>query len=296
MPRFNTEHLRTFLEVVHAGGVRRAALGLNLTQPAVSARIKLLEEALGVPLFDRTAGGVSLTRQGRALIRYAEQLEHLHDDVTAHVAAPDAIDDQLRLGVAESVAQSWLPQFITALHAAFPRVEIEIDVDVSTNLRDRLLGREIDLAFLMGPVSEATVVNVPLPGFDLAWYCAPDAAGADGDLIGRLPVITFARNTRPHRELRRALLERVGPKVQVFCSSSLSACFRLIEAGLGVGALPQVLGRDLLAQGRVRSFDPGWTPARLQFSATYVGEGRSFVVASAAQLAQTTAQAYVDKI
>jgi len=145
MPRFNTGHLHTFLEVVRSGGVRRAAQGLKLTQPAVSARIRLLEDALGV----------RLTRHGQMLIRHAEQFEHLHQDVTAHVAAWAGLQDQLRLGVAESVAQSWLPDVVTALHTTFRKVEIEIDVDVSTNLRDRLLGREIDLAFLMGPVSEA---------------------------------------------------------------------------------------------------------------------------------------------
>lgn len=295
MPRFNTDHLRSFLEVVRAGGVRRAAQALNLTQPAISARIKLLEDALGVGLFDRTAAGLSLTEPGRRLVRYAEQLEHLHEDVMAHVAAPDSLTEQLRLGVSESLAQSWLPQFVAALHARFRKVGIEIDVDVSSNLRDRLLAHEIDLALLMGPVSEAKVINVPLPGFDLAWYAAPGVEGEDTTLIGRLPVITFARNTRPHRELKRALLDRVGPHVQVFSSSSLSAGFRLIEAGLGVGALPQVLGRDRVAQGRLRCFDPGWTPTRLQFTAAYVGERRSFVVETAAHMAQATAQAWVDQ-
>ncbi|WP_417410945.1 LysR family transcriptional regulator [Hoeflea sp.] len=293
MSRLNIEQLHTFLEVVRLGGVRKAAQSLNVSQPAVSTRIKSLEDTLAVELFHRSSGGLTLTKRGEMLIRYAEQFEHLSEQVTANIIAPDAIEQQLRLGVAETVAQSWLPDFVSALHHHFPKVEIEIDVDVSTNLRERLLDREIDLAILLGPVSEATIANIMLPGFDMAWYVAADTISPDGDdasLIASHPVITFARNTRPHRELKRALFERVGPGAQIFTSSSLSACFRLVEAGLGVAALPQVLGRDLVARGVLRIFDPGWLLSPLQFTASYLGDPKSHVAEIAAQLALATAQ------
>ena len=298
MSRLNIEQLCTFLEVVRLGGVRKAAQSLNVTQPAVSARIKSLEDSLAVSLFYRSSAGLSLTKRGEMLIRYAEQFEHLSEQVTANIIAPDAIEQQLRLGVAETVAQSWLPDFVSALHHRFPKVGIEIDVDVSTNLRERLLDREIDLAILLGPVSEATITNIILPGFDMAWYVASDTSSPDGDdgnLIATRPVITFARNTRPYRELKRALFERVGPRVQIFSSSSLSACFRLVEAGLGVAALPQVLGHELVARGALRTFDPGWLPSPLQFTASYLGDPKSHVVEIAGQLALATACDHDDK-
>ncbi len=299
MTRLNIEQLRTFLEVVRLGGMRKAALSLNITQPAVSARVKALEDTLAVALFERSEGGVTLTKRGGMLVHYAEQFELLSEQVTANIMAPDGIERQLRLGVAETVAQSWLPDFVAELHRKFPKVEIEIDVDVSTNLRERLLDREIDLAILLGPVSEATVSNIILPGFDLAWYVAPsveNAGDADSDLIARHPVITYARNTRPYREMRRELYERVGPGSQMFSSSSLSACFRLVEAGLGVAALPEVLGRELVARGKLRCFDPGWCPAPLQFTASYLGDPKSHVVETAARLAQVTALQSGDQI
>jgi len=298
MSRLNIEQLRTFLEVVRLGGVRKAAQSLSITQPAVSARIKSLEDSLAVELFYRNSGGLSLTKRGEMLIRYAEQFEHLSEQVTANIISPDAIEQQLRLGVAETVAQSWLPDFVSALHHRFPKVEIEIDVDVSTNLRERLLDREIDLAILLGPVSEATISNIILPGFDMAWYVAADTRSPDDDdgaLIATRPVITFARNTRPYRELKRALFERVGPRVQIFSSSSLSACFRLVEAGLGVAALPRILGHELVARGALRTFDPGWLPSPLQFTASYLGDPKSHVVEIAGQLALATARDHDDK-
>lgn len=295
MTRLNIEQLRSFLEVVRLGGVRRAAQSLNVTQPAVSARIKALETALGVELFDRKGAGLVLTKRGDMLVRYAEQFETLSEQVTAHIIAPEGIERQLRLGVAETVAQSWLPDFVAALHQRFPKVEIEVNVDVSTNLRAGLVDREIDLAILLGPISEASVTNVMLPGFDLAWYVAAETIsppGGDAALIATRPVITYARNTRPHRELKRELFDRVGTQVQVFTSSSLSACFRMVEAGLGVAPLPRALGHDLEKRGLLRVFDPGWLPAPLQFTASYLGDPKSHVVESAGQMALEVAQAH----
>ncbi|MDF1727449.1 MAG: LysR family transcriptional regulator [Sulfitobacter sp.] len=298
MTRLNIEQLRTFLEVVRLGGIRKAAQSLNITQPAVSARIKSLEATLAVTLFERGEGGLALTKRGDMLVHYAEQFELLSEQVTANIMSPDGIERQLRLGVAETVAQSWLPDFVADLHRQFNKVEIEIDVDVSTNLRDRLLAREIDMAILLGPVSEATVSNIVLPGFDLAWYVSAHVeqeAENEAGLIARHPVITYARNTRPHRQMRRELYERVGPGTQIFSSSSLSACFRLVEAGLGVAALPEILGREWVARGQLRRFDPGWCPSPLLFTASYLGDPKSHLVEAAARLAQATALRHADQ-
>lgn len=295
MARINIEQLRTFLTTVRLGSVRKAALGLNITQPAVTARIKNLEQSLAANLFDRTASGLRLTKRGERLISYAEQFEHLTQLVEANITDPQGIDFILRLGVSETVAQCWLPEFVSALHREFPKVEIEINVDISINLRDGLLNREIDLAILLGPVSEYSVNNIELPGFDLAWYAATDMRAEDGNdatLLATKPIITYARNTRPYRELKTALFERVGPGVSLFPSSSLSACFRLVEAGLGVAALPRALGQPYLASGTLREFDPGWTPGPLRFSLSYLGDPKSHVVETAAKIALGVAEAY----
>jgi len=106
------------------------------------------------------------------------------------------------------------------------------------------------------------------------------------------PVMTYARNTRPYRELREMLFERVGPDVSMFPSSSLSASFRLVEADLGVAVLPRTLGQELVDQGRIREFDPGWVPGPLLFSASYLGVPKSHMVETAARMAFEVAVAY----
>ncbi|MDC0948351.1 LysR family transcriptional regulator [Gammaproteobacteria bacterium] len=294
MARLNFDQLTAFLTVARLGSISKAALALNLTQPAITARIRNLEAALCGQLFERRSAGVALTKRGDLLVRYAEQIEQLSELISADVMDPAGIEGRLRLGVSETIAQCWLPEFVTALHGAFPSIEVEINVDISVSLRQDLLNREIDLALLLGPISEYSVTNVDLPDFELAWYCPASKYGEQlsGSSFFTLPVITYARNTRPFRELKATLLQRIGPDVALFPSSSLSACFRLVEAGLGVAALPRLMGQRFSEQGKIREFDPGWTPNPLRFTASYVGEPRSYLVETAAHLALAVAEKF----
>ncbi|MEQ8332580.1 LysR family transcriptional regulator [Nisaea sp.] len=287
--RFTLDQLRAFLAVARTGNVRKAAEELHLTQPAVTARIKTLESALGVELFDRSAA-MRPTRSGVALIGHAEQYLKLNSLIQRDVGHPEQVASMFRIGVSETIVQSWLPEFIAALRAEFPRLSIEIDVDISRNLRDRLLGNAIDLALLMGPVSDYRVENIPLPAYQMTWLRAPSLAVSDP--ARGAPVITFARDTRPFRLLKEALLERYGPSAVIFPSSSLSACFRLVAAGLGIGALPLSLAADYLLSGQVEQFDPGWSPAPLSFTASFLAAPEAAVSGRAAAIARQIAVEY----
>ena len=228
--------LKTFLWVAKLGGFRRASEKLHTSQPAISARISALEDALGARLFERGATGITLSAKGHELLAYAEQVEMLVDTIRHRIGSAAVFEGVLRLGVSETIVHSWLPRFLTRLSSDYPLVDVELTVDVSAALRDDLLNRALDLAFLMGPISEYSVSNLELPGFPLSWYAggriaeaARSSAGAD--LISRYPVVTYARNTRPYREIRAELQRRHGPVVRIFASSSLAACFQMVRDG-----------------------------------------------------------------
>ncbi|MEO1774020.1 MAG: LysR family transcriptional regulator [Pseudomonadota bacterium] len=296
MTRVTIEQLKTFLAVIRSGGVRKAAGALSLTQPAVTARIKNLEDTLGCTLYERTSRGIRLTKRGELLLVHAEKFEHLVEMVERDVVDPAGVEGRLRLGVSETIAQCWLPELVSSLHENHRRLEIEIDVDISPNLRTGLVNREIDLAILLGPISEQTVNNVALPGFELAWYTSAsrEPRANEADYLSR-PVLTYARNTRPYRELKELLFERVGPDVSLFPSTSLSACFRLVAADLGVAALPRALGQEHVEAGQIREFSPGWVPSPLNFTASYLGVPKSHIVEIAAETALKIAQAHQTK-
>lgn len=280
------EQVRTFLWVARLGGFRKAADRLHLSQPAVSTRIANLEAELQVSLFERGLGELVLTKEGALLLSYAEQLLFVEEEIKQRVANPSKTEGLFRVGASETVAQAWLPSFLKAFSQKYPRVSVDLTVDISLNLRAALLERRLDLVFLMGPISEFSVENVTLPSFDLHWYRSVFNDETD---LRKIPVISYSSKTRPYRELMSELSRRIGPKVRVYASASLSASLRMIAEGIAVGPYPRALANDLLAAGQIVEFDPGIHPQPLEFTASYLSEPRSFLVENSAEIAREVA-------
>ncbi len=276
------DQLLTFLWVARLGGVRRAAEQMHLSQPAVSARLGGLEEALRVTLFERSGRGVVLTKEGELLKGYAEQIFFIREEIQRRVADPSGVEGFFRVGCSETIAQSWLSRFLERFSEVYPRVSLELTVDISRDLREALMGRQLDLALLMGPVSDCSVDNVDLPAFPLAWY--RKAGGGDTDLAA-VPVISYARQTRPYRDLSREMVRRYGPGVRVYSSTSLATSLQLVSAGVGVGPFPQALAPALVGAGEIEPFDPGWRPPDLHFTASFLTEPRNALAEEGAALA-----------
>jgi DNA-binding transcriptional LysR family regulator len=281
------DQIKTFLWVARLGGFRKAAERLNLSQPAVSTRISNLEQELRVPLFERGLGEPVLTKHGALLLSYAEQMLFVEEEIKQRVANPSETEGLFRVGASETIAQAWLPDFLKAFSEQYPRVSVDLIVDISLNLRADLLERKLDLALLMGPVSEFSIENVALPPFDLHWY---RATSNPQENLSQIPIISYSSQTRPHRELMSELSRRIGPKLRVFSSASLSASLKMIAAGIAVGPYPRALASDLLAAGQIVEFDPGFRPTPLDFTASYLSEPRSFLVETSAKIARDVAQ------
>ena len=283
------EQLRTFLWVARLGGFRKASNRLHLSQPAVSTRISNLEDELAAKLFERGPGELVLTKKGQQLLGYAEQMLFVEEEIKQRVANPAETEGLFRLGASETIAQAWLPSFIQAFSAQFPRVNVDLTVDISLNLRTSTLERRLDLAFLMGPVSEFSVKNVALPRFGLHWYKSSQMGDVD---LTETPIISYSNKTRPYRELTSELAQRVGPKSRVFSSASLSASLKMIAAGIAVGPYPRVLAAPHLKANEVVEFDPSFVPPALEFTASYLAEPRSFLVENSAEIARDVATAW----
>lgn len=292
--RLNFEYLKTFSAVVRCGGICKAATQLHITQPAVTTRIRNLEDSLSTQLFDRVNAGLTLTKSGEMLLSYAEKFSHLVELVERDVINPNDLRVRISLGVSETIAQSWLPLFIERLNTEYPNLEAEINVDVSNSLRESLLEREIDLAFLLGPISESTVDNIELSKFDLVWCASIEQNFEEAKLLKR-PVATYSRGTKPYRELKALLDDKIGADVRIFPSSSLSTCFKLVESGLCVAPLPKLLAEEYLRKGTIRVFDPGWVPNSLRFTASYLGNSKSHLIEMAARIASEVSNEYTKK-
>lgn len=286
------DQLITFLWVSRLGGVRRAAQEMNISQPAVSGRIAALEQSLSTQLFDRAQRGVTLTKKGVLLRDYSEKILNLVEGIKADIIPAEAEDSLLRVGVAETIVQLWLPDFLSALYETYPKIRVEIVVDVSLNLRQQLLERTIDIALLMGPISEYTVDNLPLPKISLAWF---KPAGRPDPDLSTTPVITYNRKSRPYREIHQQMINRYGPGTQLFPTSSIHAGLEMVATGIGVGLFPSRFAKQFVDQGRIEPFDPGWSLSDLEFTASFLGDPRNELCARAAEIAAVSATRFLSK-
>ena len=288
------EQVRAFLHVARSGGNKRAANALYLTQPAITARIQNLETLLGAPLFDRCDGVRRLSKKGEILLRYAEKLEHLVSQIERDVAEADGATSFLRIGISETLAQGWFPKFILALRTAHPTLGIELEVNISSILIERLANREIDIAIAHGTSPDPQIRKLPLPSIELVWCtCSSDPvddAQAACKMFGK-PVITFPRDSEPYREMKADIWKNVGEHIPIFPSSSLAATMQLVATGVGVGAFPRFMANGPLQAGIIKAFDPQWHASPLCFSIQTLSDPADPMAERAAEMALGVATA-----
>jgi len=147
----DTDLLKTFLEVSRTRHFGRAAENLYLTQSAVSARIRLLEESLGVTLFTRTRNDIQLTPAGARLTKYAESVLTTINRARQDMALKAEDRESLAIGGMVSlwdiVLQDWLEQ----VHREWPTVALQAEAGSQDLLVRKLLDGALDLAFMWEP-------------------------------------------------------------------------------------------------------------------------------------------------
>ncbi|MCB5162996.1 LysR family transcriptional regulator [Marinomonas algarum] len=296
----NYKRLETFVWVASLGNFRKAAERLHTTQPAISARISGLESELGVKLFEREGGSspITLTSKGKELLPYIEKILYQTEQLRKRAGVSNTYTGVLRLGVSETIVNTWLPDFLTRLHTDMPNLDVEMTVDITTNLALGIKDRTLDLALLMGPIPEPNIVNHELCTFALSWVASPRLALPNRLLyleeLTKWPIITYARATSPYIEINQKFRELDGPPAHFFASSSLAACRSLAIDAVGISTLPNVMIRKELAAGSLQTIRSVWTPSDLTFTASYSDDPFNPLAEVATNIAVASAQAYTD--
>jgi len=145
------ELLKTFLEVSRTLHFRIASENLFVTQSAVSARIKLLEEELGVLLFDRSQKHLKLTPEGHRLIKHANELIFMWQKTKQDVGNAAHHSTQLVVGSMISIWDIVLQNWLQKIHRNIEDISLLTTTYSPLELRKSLLNRVIDIAFLFEP-------------------------------------------------------------------------------------------------------------------------------------------------
>lgn len=261
------EDLHIFRCVVREGGVTRAASRLHRVPSNVTTRIKQLEERLGVALFRREGRALALTDPGRSLLGHAERLLQLADAAEQELRS-GAVRGGLRLGSLESAAGARLPPVLSAFHARYPDVAIELQTGTTGALL-RLLERfEIEAAFVSEPFEPGRFSSRPAFEEELVLITARGAAAprraAD---LSRQTLVAFPHGCSYRRRLLEWLAEGGAGAPRVLDLGSYHAIVACVAAGTGVAIVPsQVLDHAVLGTAVQRH--P--LPARLRRNRTHL--------------------------
>lgn len=234
--------LATFEAVARLGGMGRAARELNTVQSNVTQRVRRLETALGVALFERSRSGARLTPAGERLMPYAVRIDALLDEAGRAARDDGAPRGTLTIGSLETTAALRLSPLLASYARAHCGVDLVLRTGTTAELIERVLDRELEGAFVCGPVAHPLLVAAPAFEEELALLSAPtDSSVAAALQHPDLRLVILRAGCSYRQRLEEILARRgiVGLRRLEF--GTLEAILGAVAAGLGITLLPRAL-------------------------------------------------------
>lgn len=252
----NLDRLALFIEVVDAGTLSAASRRVPLSQPAISRNLKLLEEEVGVALFERRGRGLVLTASGRSLVPRARALLDESARVERELrrtAARDYFD--LRIGSIDSVVSFLLPQVVTPLKAAFPELALKLWTGRTSDLMRRVEEDELDVAVVAysgePPAPRARRVGA----YELSFWGRADLFPALSEVAQEAELTRFPLIELESLPGQPTLIAEEALSFAV--TYSLASVKSLILGGFGVGGLLDFMLTPAERSRLVRAQVPG---------------------------------------
>ncbi|WP_428660611.1 LysR substrate-binding domain-containing protein [Reyranella sp.] len=265
----DTKDLATFAAVARLGGMGRAALALNTVQSNVTQRVRRLEDSLGVALFERSRSGARLTAAGERLMPYAVRVDALLEEAGRAARDDGTPRGALTVGALETTAALRLSPLLASYAKAHPQVDLVLRTGTTAEMVERVLARELEGAFVCGPVLHPELAASGIFQEELALLSAPSNRTL-GDVLGQpgLRLVILRAGCSYRQRLEEILARRgiVGLRRLEF--GTLEAILGAVAAGLGVTLMPRALVGPAWRGGRIAVH--GLRPAEARVQTVFV--------------------------
>jgi len=225
------ELLRAIVAIVDLGSFTKAAQALKLTQPAISAQMKRLQQLVGAEVFSKSGSGLVLTARGGLVVKYARRILAMNDQILS--LGGGQVTQSLRVGLPLLFTRAVLGDVLKIGSIQEGETELQIFCESSEELRKRLAAGYLDVAFIINP-QEAPPQVVTEWTEPWVWVCASDFVLKQGV---KIPLIVT-----PTDRYTIEVVERIGrPYVIRFMAPSLGARKEAMRAGLGFMSIAERL-------------------------------------------------------
>ena len=234
------------------------------------------------------------------LFKYAEKFMRLETDLVAELTESQYLTGTIRLGVSETIVHTWLVEYMEQVQQEFPKVSIEIVVNLTPDLQEGVRIGDLDMAFLLGPTLPFECIERSLCDFELSFLASPSFKGGIGQMSLRTlmshTILTYPRITYPYKELKAKMKEQKIDEPLSITSYSLVTLLRLAEQGLGIAVVPKLTAIKEILDGRLEILD---TPIQLKtfhFTAIYTQGNNTALKEKLTDLAVLTSENAMKKL
>ncbi|WP_232492693.1 LysR family transcriptional regulator [Novosphingobium kaempferiae] len=282
--------MRTFVEIVRAGGIGAAARQLNKQQPSISAALKRLEDHVGATLLHRTASGVEMTAAGKAMMALCEDMLESARLVPHQIAqATRRVEGVVRIQIVSAVISTEFDDAIASFHRRHPDIRIEIRVSPWRQVLDALEQGEVEVGIGYDNSVHGNLIYEPLFVERQQLYCARShplfgyRISQPKELKDEAFVLTGEDEIEIITHLRRRY--RLGTRVTGL-AEDINEARRLILCGVGIGFLPIPAVRTEVERGAL------WPLLHADFEPSY----EIFLLARAEPERNTATQLFIDEV
>jgi DNA-binding transcriptional LysR family regulator len=224
--------LKSFIAIAETGSFSKAASLVGRTQSALSLQIQKLEKNLGCELFDRSGRKATLTDQGEIFLGYARRIILLQLEVYSRLKEPE-VEGEIRLGTPEDFATHYLPDVLAAFRKQHPRVQLNVDCDLTLNLMGGFQQQKFDLILVKRDPQR-------VKGGTKVWREPLVWAGTTSWQDQKPLPLVVSPKPCIYRARALAALDRAKIPWRIsYVSPSLAGTLAAVKAGLGVTVLPQ---------------------------------------------------------
>lgn len=267
--------LKVFRVVADSLNFRRAADELHLTQPAITAQIKSLEESLGIALIDRIGRDITLTPAGITLLQYVRQIEAISNNAIAALA-PYGVQEgvELSIGASHTIAVYLLPRILSQLAREWPKLRIHVLSGSSNEILHSLTTHQVSVGLIEAPAFRPDLKIEVFEEDELTLIVGPEHRWAEKPVLRPAELVQEPLLLREAgsgmRRFVEEYLERNGVLRQqlrsVIDMNSTEGIIAAVEVGLGIGFVPYLALEKPLRMGSVRAIPLDKGPIQRQLS------------------------------